>query len=112
MTLADIREKKTPIVIGDKTYNLFYDLNAFAELEEIYGSVEKMFSNLADGSIKAILTVFWVGLLHENEAITKKEVGKLFHVSEIKEVTDILYTALTSSIKQDKEEKNAQSPTQ
>ena len=37
MSLKDIREKENTITIGEKTYNLHYDMNAFAELEEIYG---------------------------------------------------------------------------
>lgn len=37
---GNVRVKPTKIEIGDKTYLIKYDFNAFIELEDIYGSIE------------------------------------------------------------------------
>lgn len=96
--LADIRQKKTPIKLGKQTLHLHYNLNAFAELEEAYGSVDGAMQALSDGSVKAILNVLRAGLLHENEELTLKEVGKLFDLSQIKQVGELINTAITEAV--------------
>ena len=100
MTLQDIREKKTPITIGKTTYNLLYDLNAFAELEEIYGSVDKAIEKLTTGSVKEIINILWAGLLHENEALTAKEVGKMLDLSQAEIVGELINKAFTQAVPQ------------
>jgi hypothetical protein len=111
--LKDIREKKTPIQIGNETKNLFYDLNAFAELEEIYGSVEKAMDALTKGSVKAIINILWAGLIHENENLTQKEVGKMFDLSSMNEIGELINKAITNAVPGSEDKpKNAQSPTQ
>ncbi len=96
--LSDIRAKKTPVKLGDKTYHLHYDLNAFAELEEIYGSVETAMNTLAEGSVKAIINVLWAGLIHENETLTQKEVGRMFDLSQVKQIGELINTAINEAI--------------
>jgi len=98
--LHDIRAKKTPVKFGDKTYHLHYDLNAFAELEEIYGSVETAMNTLADGSVRAIINVLWAGLLHENETLTQKDIGKMFDLSQVKQIGEMINSAINEAIPQ------------
>lgn len=113
--LSDIREKKTTFEIASKEYSLFYDMNAFAELEEIYGSLEKAMDFLGKGSVKAIINILWAGLIHENENLTKKEVGKLFDLSEMVKIAEVINKAIIKAVpeqnKKEKKdlEKNAQS---
>ncbi len=101
--LSDIREKKTPININNETKYLYYDLNAFAELEEIYESADAAMAALSKGSIKAIINVLRAGLLHENESLTVKEVGKMFDISQIPEVCELINRAIEISIPEQKE---------
>ena len=96
--LHDIRQKKTPVKFGDKVYHLHYDLNAFAELEEIYGNVETAMNKLCEGKVKAIINVLWAGLLHENESLTQKEVGKMFDLSQIKAVGELINQAISEAV--------------
>lgn len=96
--LSDIRHKKTPVKIGDTTKYLHYDLNAFAVLEETYGSVDKAMDELCKGSVKAILHVLRAGLLHEDEDLTVTEVGKLFDLSQIKEIGELINIAITEAV--------------
>ena len=93
--LADIREKKTPSKIGAETKYLHYDLNAFAELEEVYGSIESAMNALSKGSVKAIINVLRAGLLHENEELTVKDTGKMFDLSRMKEIGELINQAIT-----------------
>lgn len=98
--LSDIRQKNTPIVLADNTYNLRYDLNAFAELEEIYGSVEAAMNSLCEGSVKAIINVLWAGILHENEKLAPKEVGKMIDLANIKEIGEAINKAIKEAMPQ------------
>ncbi len=98
--LQDIREKKVPITIGDKTYNLHYNMNAYAEIENIYGSVDKAMKILEDTEnrqINALRTLFWAGLIHENENLTEKDVGNLFDLSEMDTLAELLKKAIEQS---------------
>lgn len=98
--LHDIRRKKTPIILADKTYHLHYDLNAFAELEELYGSVETAMNKLCEGSVKAIISVLWAGLLHEDETLTPKDIGKMFDLSQVQEIGELINKAISEAIPQ------------
>ncbi len=92
--LSDIREKKTPVNIGNETKYLHFDLNAFAELEEVYGSIDAAMTALSEGSIKAIINVLRAGLLHENESLGLKEVGKMFDLAQMAELSKLINSAI------------------
>lgn len=96
--LSDIRKKKTPIKLGNKTRYLHYDLNAFAELEEIYGSIDKAMEALCGGSVKAVINVLWAGLLHESEELSQKDVGKMFDFSQMQAVGKAVSTAINEAM--------------
>lgn len=119
MKLEDIREKKVKIEIGDKTRHLRFDMNAFAELEQMYGSVEKAIKSLQSGNIKSIINILWAGLIHEDAKLTPKAVGKMFDLKQINELGELIGQAIKQAVpdsqledNQDKEDdsKNEQSP--
>ena len=76
MALHDIREVRIPIEL-DKPRTLLFDLNAFAELEERFGSMDKAFDAMQKGSLKAARTLLWAGLLHEDVKLTERMVGSM-----------------------------------
>jgi len=102
--LSDIKEKKTLIKIGNETKHLHYDLNAFAELEELYDSIDVAMDALSKGSLKAVINVLWAGLIHENETLTQKDVGKMFDLSQMQEIGELINKAIMRAIPQQKEE--------
>ncbi|MNW45499.1 hypothetical protein D3C74_227660 [compost metagenome] len=51
--------------LGGRQRVIKFDLNAFAELEEKYGSIQDAFTALSKGKIKDVRTVLWTGLVHE-----------------------------------------------
>jgi hypothetical protein len=93
--LSDIRVKPVSINL-DKERNLVFDLNAFAELEDVYGEIDDALSAIGRGSIKAVRAVLYAGLVHEDESLTVKSVGKLVTLKNLQEVS----IALTDAIKQ------------
>ena len=74
--LADIRNKKITIKLGEQDYELKYDLNSFAEIEETHGSISEIVEKMENGSIKAIRAMIWAGLLCNENPPTEKEVGR------------------------------------
>lgn len=101
----DVRPKKVQIKL-DKDRTLFFDLNSFAELEEAYGSVEEAMKVMESGSIKAVRTLLWAGLIHEemdeegNYKITPKQVGSWITLDRMTYISDKLGQAIRSAVPQ------------
>lgn len=97
--INDVRTKGTPIVLGDGvTRTLKYTLNALAELEERYGTVDEAFKALDAGSIKAIRFVIWAGLIDSDETITEKQVGSLLDLGNLATITESITAAMNNDI--------------
>ena len=88
MTTPKVKNKAKPgvkIILDGKERTLKFDLNALEAVEDDLGI------NLFDGtfewkkSVKLIKTMLWACLLHENETLTKKEVGSWIHPDNMKE---------------------------
>lgn len=76
--IKDVKSKGTPITLCDGVEReLKFTLNALAEMEERYGSVDEAFKALDAGSIKAVRFVLWAGLMHTDENLTERQVGNL-----------------------------------
>ena len=77
--LREIRPQPGSFFIGHfdgKDRYLRFDLNAFAELEERYGSMDKVEEIMGGGSMKDLRTLLWVGLLHEG-AVIDQDTGEV-----------------------------------
>lgn len=105
-SVQDVRPQKVPIML-DKQRHLYFDLNAFAELEEEYGSVESAMKAMETGSIKAIRLLVWAGLIHEeldedsNAKITPKQVGAMLTLENMKELSEKLGRAIRQAVPQE-----------
>lgn len=81
-------------------------LNAMAELEDKFGSVDKAFEAVDSGSIKAIRFVLWAGLLvNDDESLTEQRVGQLIDMQTMQDVME----ALTSAAAEDMPAKHGES---
>lgn len=110
--LKDVKSKNTPITLQDGVErHLRYDLNAMAELEDKYGSVDAAFEKLDQNSIKTLRFFLWAGLVHEDESLTEKQVGSLIDMSHLQEMTNALTQAfegdMPESNKEEQENPNA-----
>lgn len=79
---SNLKLKSVPVEL-DKKRNLRFDMNAFAYLEETFGSIQEALSQLQTGKIKAVLEVLKAGLLHEDETLTTREIGKSIGLNDI-----------------------------
>ncbi|MDO4391497.1 MAG: hypothetical protein Q4C11_00115 [Clostridium sp.] len=107
----DLRNKKdNKIKLEGMEYDLVLDLNAFAELEEIYGNVTEALDGLEKGSFKAIRAILFAILKNQNEELTLVKVGKMINMSNIVEITDKLNKTAQNSLpeldEEEIEEKN------
>ena len=96
--VKEIRTKSVPIKIDDKDYNLRYDMNAFADIEEEYGGINEAMSAMRDGSVVAMRKLLWFGLRHENESLTERQAGALLDLAGMSIVIEPLTEAIESSL--------------
>lgn len=107
MNLQDVKRTTEFALNLDKPRTIKFDLNAFALLEEEYGSIGAAMEALEGGSIKAIRTVLWAGLVHEemdedfNPKISKAYVGSLLTMDMLGECTKALMQAFTMDTQTD-----------
>lgn len=110
MALKDIREVHIPIEL-DKSRTLLFDLNAFAELEDKFGSLDQAFQKMQQGSVKATRTLLWAGLLHEDESLTERKVGAMISLTNVETIMEQITRALTAALPEDTEQtENAVAP--
>ena len=110
MALNDIREITVPIEL-DRPRGLKFDLNAFAELEDKFGSMDAAFQAMQKGSLKAARTLLWAGLLHEDETLTERKVGGLVTLANLSGIMDSITSALTAAMPDVDEVVSAGDPT-
>lgn len=103
MSLQDVRTKATTVVL-DQERHLLFDLNAFAELEDRFGSMSNAFTAMQSGSLKAARALLWAGLLHEDESLTERQVGSMVTLDNIGIVMDVIADALASAMPQDEDD--------
>lgn len=75
-TAGDVRNKRYSIgTFGGKERFLVFDLNAFAMMEEIYGSIEEAQKIMEQNRMKDVRTIVWLGLIHD-EAVLDNITGE------------------------------------
>lgn len=83
-------------------------LNAMAELEDKFGSVDKAFEAMDKGSIKATRYVLWAALLvNEDESLTEQKVGQLIDMQLMADIMEALSAAAGDDMP---DKSNEQSP--
>lgn len=98
--VADVKRKTVKITLSDGVEReLKFTLNALAELEDAYGSVEKAFDKLEKhNSMKALRTILWAGFLHTNPDITEQQVGNLIDLADMQNLVESLGTAFDNDM--------------
>lgn len=98
--VADVKNKIVKITLNDgKERTIRFTLNALAELEDKFGSVQAAFDKLEkEKSMKALRTILWAGLLHESPNITEQEVGNLIDLGYMAQLMESIGTALDNDL--------------
>lgn len=61
--------------LGGKVRTIQFDMNAFAELENRFGTVQKAMKELQKGRMNDVRLILWTGLIHE-EAVVDEVTGE------------------------------------
>lgn len=97
--VKDVKSKAVKITLTDGVERTIkFTLNAMAELEDKYGTVDAAFEQLDKGSIKAVRAILWAGLIHEDPDLTEQQVGNLIDIQYMQELTTSLGHALDSDM--------------
>jgi hypothetical protein len=98
--MSSVRNKGAAITL-DKERRLLFTLNAMAEVEERFGSVDKIYTLQDDGSkFSANLRWFYTLLLNSGredgeDALTEEQVGRLIHAGNYNEMSKAVSQAVS-----------------
>lgn len=94
MKASELKNKGIKINIGNKDYELKFDMNTFCELEEVYGDINQAFEDLQNRKIKAIRALIYSAIKAEDESVTLKEVGKMLTLNDMEKLGTAINEAL------------------
>lgn len=112
-SLEDIRSEMGAYYIGDfggKKRYIKFDLNAFAEMENLYGDMEVANKALSKGSMKDIRKILWLGLIWDEAVldevtgepisynITPFQIGSWLNTTNMKKVIGDLTAAINGAL--------------
>lgn len=97
---VDVKPIKKTVDLGDGVEReVVFSLNAMAELEEKYGSVEEAFTKVQNGSVAAIRFLLWCVLVPDGETdLTEREIGKLIKLDNLNDIMDMLMDTLQAQM--------------
>lgn len=97
--LNDVKPKTAKITLSDGVEReMKFTLNAMAELEDRYGSIDAAFEALNNNSIKAVRLVLWAGLMHLDEGLTEQQVGNLIDVTDMQGIVEAMAEAFGANL--------------
>lgn len=80
MLAKDLKNIKIPLILCGRTFDIAFDFNAMAELEDVYeGGFDKAMKSLSEGkqTLKTIRALIYSAIKPRYEKITLVEVGEL-----------------------------------
>ena len=111
--VSAVKNTKRTVDLGDGVEReVILSLNAMADLEEKYGSIEAAFAKVQEGSVAAIRYLLWCILVPDgDEDLTEKEVGKLSRIENLSEIMGKLMDVLEEQIPDGSTGPNQAAPT-
>lgn len=110
---------------GGQARYVRYDLNAFAEMERMYGSMDAANAALTKGSMADVRRILWLGLIHDQAVLdeitgepikynlTVYEVGQWITPANMKDIMQKLNAAISDSVPEEAQNAgNVASPAQ
>lgn len=97
--VSDVKPKKRFVDLGDGVEReVTFSLNAMAELEDKYGSVDAAFNKVKSGSVAAVRFLLWTIMYDNDESLTERQVGAMIRLDNIGEIMYTLMEALESQM--------------
>lgn len=107
VTGKDLQFQTTTIDLKGRKYEMNFDLNAMAELEDIFGSLQIAIAELKKKKLKAVRSFLYAVLKSTDETLTEFEVGKLIDMNNFtsieKAITKLINNAFEEGEEDDKE---------
>ena len=97
-------------VLGGKERCIKFDLNAFAEMERLYGTMEKADEAMSTGKIIEVRRLLWLGLIWDSAILdeitgepiaynlTMHEVGSWINPGNMQDIIQKLQAAMSASL--------------
>lgn len=98
MKAAELRNKGIKFTLGNKEYELKFNMNTFCELEEVYSDINKAFEDLQLMKIKAIRALLYAAIKVEDDTVTVKSVGDLLQLGDLERLGIVINEALSESM--------------
>ena len=111
MKAAELRNKGIIFTLGNKEYELKFNMNTFCELEEVYGDINKAFEDLQLMKIKAIRALLYAAIKVEDDTVTLKYVGDLLQLGDLERLGTVINEALSESMPEIEENMGEQKAT-
>lgn len=97
--IAAIKPVTRTINLGDGVERkCTFTLNAMAELELKYGSIDAAFKAMQDGSICAIRFLLWLIIVPDGQEMTEKEIGAKIDLTNLSEIMDSVMDMFTEAM--------------
>jgi hypothetical protein len=98
--VADVKSKTIKITLNDGVERkVKFTLNALAELEDMYGSVQAAFDKLEkENSMKALRAILWAGLIWDSPDLTEMQVGNLIDIEYMQSLVETLSVAFDDNM--------------
>lgn len=82
-----IRPVKHTIDLGDGVErDIEFSLNAMADLEDKYGTIENAFKKIQEDNISAIRFLLWCLLNNGEQEISEREIGRLINLRNLNDL--------------------------
>ena len=107
VTGKDLQTQSTTIELKGKKYDMNFDLNAMAELEDIFGSLQIAIAELKKKKLKAVRSFLYAVLKSTDESLTEFEVGRLIDMNNFttieRAITKLINNAFEEGEEDDKD---------
>lgn len=117
--MSAIKDGRFPVEIGDKTYHLLFSLNALDEIQDKFGGYDKLTELFNQANPDWIKNTKWLLTMLINEGaaesepeLTEKQVGRMIHTGNIREIQCAMLKAFSVGTSGDKEETQEEATTE
>lgn len=98
MKATELKNKGIKFTLGNKEYELKFNMNTFCELEEVYGDINKAFEDLQNMRIRSIRALIYSAIKVQDETVTLKDVGDMLELSDLERLGTVINEALGDSM--------------
>lgn len=104
VTGKDLQVQTTTIELKGRKYEMNFDLNAMAELEDIFGSLQIAIAELKKKKLKAVRSFLYAVLKSTDESLTEFEVGRLIDMNNFTTIERAITKLINNAFEEGEED--------